>query len=77
MSSSCKECQYKTHEQRLTQYRRNRLSESQTKVYKTLNGETRDEDEIRNAEQSKEFGTTSEVWTKLKPNRDAEWLKET
>ena len=72
---SCKECQYQTHEQRITQYRRNRLSESQKKVYKTLNGETRDEDVIRDAKESKEVW--NDIWgVSKKPNRGAEWLKE-
>ena len=44
----------------ITQYRRNRLSGSQKKVYKGLNGETRDEDVIRNAKESKGTGLKME-----------------
>ena len=50
-----KSANIKRYEQRLTQYRQTRLSESQKKVYKGLNGETRDEDVIRDARESKEF----------------------
>lgn len=63
------------YEQRIKQYRQNRLFQiDQKKLYQELNGEVRAENVIPNAEESKKFW--SDIWgVKKEHNRNAEWLQ--
>ena len=66
----------KRYEQRIDQYRMNKLfSQDQKKVYQQLNGERKGENIVPDSEESKQFW--SNIWSKKEShNSEAEWLDE-
>ena len=71
-----KSAKIKRYNQRIDQYRLNRLFKiDQKKVYNELNGNTGGNNDIPNAEESNTFW--SDIWSvKKEQNKEAEWLNE-
>ena len=71
-----KSAKIKRYEQRITQYRQNRLFETDQKnVYEELNGEFNGESVVPDAEESKTFWNG--IWgVEKEHNRTADWLAE-